>query len=107
MDLNPFPSRPWTLDGGPYELADYCRSIVGKPRTKVLVLLNAWLDSHSNPDAKWDLDVLNYWASRLRPLWDLEHANKEEPHSSEEETKETVVIICNRCGSDESEKIRM
>ena len=101
MDLNPQPANPWTLQGGPYELADYCRSSTGKPRTKVLVLLNAWLDSHSVPTSKWDTEVLNYWAARLRPLWDLEHSGDGRTSDAEEEvTKETIVIICNRCGSD-------
>ena len=33
MDLNPQPANSWTLQGGPDELADYCRSSTGKPRT--------------------------------------------------------------------------
>lgn len=101
MDLNPQPPTLWTLKGGPYELAEYCRSSSGKPRTRVLVLLNAWLDSHSDPESKWDTEVLNYWTARLRPLWDLEHSEDEQPSNSEDEvSRETIVIICNRCGSD-------
>ncbi|KAI5119041.1 hypothetical protein M0805_005907 [Coniferiporia weirii] len=108
MDLNPHPPSLWTLAGGPYEIADYCRSAVDKPRTNILVLLNAWLDSKEDEDSKWDLQTLNYWIARLRPLWDIEHVanesgnNKEGPSGSAGERfpKETIVVICNRCGSD-------
>lgn len=98
MDLNPLPPVEWTLRTGPYELADYCRSSERKERTKLLILLNAWLDSHDNEDSKWDVGTLNYWCARLRPLWDVEHAR--EP-GSESEGAETVVIVCNRCGVDD------
>ncbi|KAG5646012.1 hypothetical protein DXG03_004614 [Asterophora parasitica] len=41
MDLNPHPAATWTREGGPYELADHC----AKNKSRVLVLLNAWLFS--------------------------------------------------------------
>lgn len=118
MDLNPHPPADWTLAGGPYEIADYCRLSVPacekeaagetKRRTNVLVLLNAWLDSGTDTGEKWDVNTLNYWLARLRPLWDHEHARSpsEKEKVSElqgidgESHAQTVVVICNRCGED-------
>lgn len=98
MDLNPRPPSLWTSREGPYEIADYCRSTEGKNRTNVLLLLNAWLDTKEDPESKWDLQTLNYWTARLRPLWDIEHGN--DPTGNKGATKETIVVICNRCGAD-------
>ncbi|KAJ2961671.1 hypothetical protein NUW54_g14374 [Trametes sanguinea] len=65
---------------GPYEVAEYCI----QQRTRVLVLLNAWLDSRTGKDGKGieahpedgedadeetDWRTIEYWAMRLRPLW--------------------------------------
>lgn len=108
MDLNPHPPADWTLAGGPYEIADYCRlSDPGKPkkRTNILVLLNAWLDSQTEMETKWDVSTLNYWVARLRPLWDREHDISRTDKEDEEQTadaheKETIVVICNRSGDD-------
>ncbi|EJC98131.1 hydrolase [Fomitiporia mediterranea MF3/22] len=103
MDLNPRPPTLWTLKDGPYEMANYCRSTEGKPRTNILLLLNAWLDSKEVTDSKWDLQTLNYWIARLRPLWDTEHESNS--RSSEAEGKETIVVICNRCGVDNADTL--
>lgn len=91
MDLNPQPPAEWTSAAGPYELADHCV----KHKSKLLVLLNAWLDpTVADPDAAQDdndsegqddaakedegdgsddeepeWSTLNYWSARLRPLW--------------------------------------
>jgi len=88
MDLNPQPPAECGT-AGPYELADHCV----KHKSKLLVLLTAWLDPDSDvaPDDKdsgpqdeavkedeegdssddeepqWS--TLNYWSARLRPLW--------------------------------------
>lgn len=120
MDLNPHPPANWTLSGGPYEIADYCRfsgPVPGiasesgtKSRTNILVLLNAWLDSGSDIESKWDVSTLNYWTARLRPLWDKEHNNsstdeKSEEYGTDSRKKDTIVIICNRCGDDNGEHI--
>ena len=102
MDLNPHPPVEWTLSTGPYELADYCRSRSRKDRSNVLVLLNAWLDSRENEESKWDVRTVNYWAARLRPLWDVEHVDEKE---AGEDSTETVVIVCNRCGADDGELV--
>lgn len=111
MDLNPHPPNLWTLEGGPYEIADYCRSSGGKSRTNILVLLNAWLDSKEDIERKWDHRTLNYWLARLRPLWDREHDELEAGLGSDVDSadegssnsKETIVIICNRSGDDNGE----
>jgi protein N-terminal amidase len=97
MDLNP--RSPWTPDGGPYELAEHCL----KTGSSLLVLLNAWLDSGVELDNEDDISTMNFWATRLRPLWyrtdkdsgsNGEHA---EPPSAPEDS-ETIVVVCNRSG---------
>lgn len=98
MDLNPRPPALWTSADGPYELADYCLSTEGKDRTDILLLLNAWLDSKEDVESKRDLRTLNYWVARLRPLWDSEHGRSSCENGLE--AKETIVVICNRCGVD-------
>ena len=90
MDLNPQPPAEWTsITAGPYELADHCV----KHKSKLLVLLNAWLDptvdvaqddkdsecqdettkedeeGDSSDDEEPEWGTLNYWSARLRPLW--------------------------------------
>jgi len=93
MDLNCQPPADWTLETGPYEIANYCID----QRSDVLILLNAWLDSGRDPESDEDWGVLNYWASRLRPLW----ARKEEDEvDNSQEGRETVVVVCNRCGEE-------
>ncbi|KAI0304305.1 carbon-nitrogen hydrolase [Multifurca ochricompacta] len=98
MDLNP--RSPWTLDGGPYELADHCL----KTRSNLLILLNAWLDSGEEQDRDKDFSTLNYWTVMLRPLWyqkdnDELNMNSEtaEPGKAKEDA-ETIVVVCNRNG---------
>ena len=93
MDLNVQPPAYWTSDG-PYEVADYCV----QKETSILVLLNAWLDSGTADDEVVDRETMSYWAARLRPLW--------EEDEDEEVTgggKETIVIVCNRCGEENGE----
>ncbi|KAJ8457201.1 hypothetical protein ONZ51_g11677 [Trametes cubensis] len=66
MDLNTQPPAVWSsLRTGPYELAAYCAA----QRTRVLVLVNAWLDSKDGREDEPDWRTVNYWALRLRPLW--------------------------------------
>lgn len=114
MDLNTLPTSPaWTsLEDGPYELAEYAL----QNNAKVLVLLNAWLYS-SQPqdegdDGKHDWNTLQYWAARLRPLWaktsasegtitsDGEAEKDNEEESDNEAGQETIVVICNRSGTE-------
>ena len=100
MDLNPFPPVDWTSAGGPYELASHAYAT----STNVLVLLNAWLDSGNDPTGVHDWQTLNYWAARLRPLWDVDTppddntSNESPPETSSTPTKQTLVVVCNRTG---------
>ncbi|CAA7263962.1 unnamed protein product [Cyclocybe aegerita] len=102
MDLNP--RSPWTLGGGPYELADHCVA----QNANVLILLNAWLDSKTEVEETSDWSTLNYWASRLRPLWtngrgddeDEDGGDTQADLGSQDEGKETIVVVCNRCGEE-------
>ncbi|EIN12801.1 carbon-nitrogen hydrolase [Punctularia strigosozonata HHB-11173 SS5] len=97
MDLNAQPPAVWTLEEGPYELAEHCLST----RSRVLVVLNAWLDSLEDEDAETDWSTLNYWAARLRPLWRnrgsvlAQAVTPSQPHA-----EHVTVIICNRSGKE-------
>ncbi|KAJ7643739.1 carbon-nitrogen hydrolase [Roridomyces roridus] len=94
MDLNAMPPYEWSIAEGPYELADYCI----ESKTQVLVLLNAWLDSGEVPEDEYDMRTIDFWAKRLRPLWQLsqEGSSDSDPDSSQKE--ETFVVVCNRGG---------
>lgn len=106
MDLNPHPPNYWASREGPFELAEYCRNKNEKPRTNILVLLNAWLDSKAdmhNQDV--DMQTVAYWTARLRPLWDNDHNATENDVTSTDRKDvdshaETIVIICNRSGEE-------
>jgi protein N-terminal amidase len=102
MDLNP-KSPSWTIDGGPYELADHCL----KTGSGLLVLLNAWLDSEGEEDMEEDISTMNYWATMLRPLWYRMGNNNDGEDAAEpqniSEDSETVVVICNRSGTENGE----
>ncbi|KIP08928.1 hypothetical protein PHLGIDRAFT_23215 [Phlebiopsis gigantea 11061_1 CR5-6] len=107
MDLNAQPPALWTLEDGPYEIAQHCLD----KKANVLVLLNAWLDSCREFDDATDWSTLNFWAARLRPLWarseDIEDegGDEEEPSQREDsEPRETTVIICNRTGSENDKR---
>ncbi|KAI0369384.1 carbon-nitrogen hydrolase [Pilatotrama ljubarskyi] len=123
MDLNVQPPAAWTdIHTGPYEIAEYCIA----QRTNVLVLLNAWLDSKAEPEEETDWRTINYWALRLRPLWArvVEEAEQREneldsneggpadvasstcaadgggPDAGRKVGEELLVVICNRCGTE-------
>ena len=100
MDLNPQSHAVWTLEDGPYEIADYCR-VNG---TDLLILLNAWLDSGIDEDTAEDWHTLNYWASRLRPLWAHVGDDVNQPPATIEQRR-TVAIVCNRCGEENGRSI--
>ncbi len=105
MDLNP-QSPSWTIDGGPYEVADHCL----KTGSGLLILLNAWLDSEEEKDMEEDISTMNYWATMLRPLWYRTIGNNNgsngeddaEPQNISEDS-ETTVVICNRSGTENGE----
>lgn len=111
MDLNPR-SPSWTIDGGPYELAEHCL----KTGSSLLILLNAWLDSEKEQDVQVDISTLNCWATMLRPLWhrmgnddgsnrgEEDVAAAAEPPRNISEDTETVVVVCNRSGDENGEE---
>ncbi|PPQ71039.1 hypothetical protein CVT24_011920 [Panaeolus cyanescens] len=111
-DLNP-QSSIWSVLKGPFELSSHAL----ENKTNVLILLNAWLDSKKDEDVEHDWSTLNYWASRMRPLWS-DGKEREDPENSsnngsddQEETPspqesspaddpEVVVVVCNRTGEE-------
>ena len=96
MDLNPYPSG-WTLENGPFELADYCLS----QNTNTLLLCNAWLDSGGSEEDDTDYQTVRYWAARLRPLWDSGNNSSHDANSELSAKRDIPVIICNRTGAEE------
>lgn len=101
MDLNPQPPAEWTLEDGPYEIADH----VVTHNSNLLVLLNAWLDSGWDETADKDEGTIRYWAARLRPLWAVApngiRRGKGAIGFDAHDTKgETYVVVCNRCGQE-------
>lgn len=111
MDLNTRPPGRWTLNKGPYEIADYCI----EKKVTVLVLLNAWLDSLRDTHDPIDWSTMNYWAARLRPLWARKGDSEKEEYESDESVSEgedlalgheTIVIICNRSGQEDGTRSR-
>lgn len=105
MDLNVQPPAEWLLEEGPYELADHCLS----HNTKLLVLLNSWLDSGAEESQPKDWITLNYWSSRLRPLW-VAPSPEGSPYNPLANTnrntgQETFVVICNRSGEENGTSI--
>ncbi len=99
MDLNPFPPADWTLEDGPYEVAEYCQA----QDTDLLVLLNAWLDPDPEADDGPSWSTLRYWAARLRPLWfNDQEGNSTPPQGTSDEA--TTVVVCNRTGEENGER---
>jgi protein N-terminal amidase len=101
MDLNP-QTPSWTLESGPYEIAEHCM----QTDTKVLLLLNAWLDSKADTDNEHDGQTIDYWAARLRPLWTRRNSGESRPASAHG-ANGTVVIVCNRSGEEDGESLRL
>ncbi|KIK69821.1 hypothetical protein GYMLUDRAFT_34230 [Collybiopsis luxurians FD-317 M1] len=99
-DLNVTDSDEWTLEGGPYEMADYAL----RQNSNILILLNAWLDSGKEMEEETDWHTLNYWAARLRPLWVKNSLNQDSNRLSEDgqhlDGKEMIVAVCNRTGEE-------
>ena len=84
MDLNPWKFQaPWT----DYEFASYALA----SQSEILILSMAWLTNLSSSAIAQeknepDMDTLNYWIERLRPLLMAE--------------KEVLVACANRCGEE-------
>ena len=110
MDLNTLPENTWTsLEDGPYELASHAL----EHESKVLILLNNWLLSSEPPaeddDGKHDWNTLQYWATRLRPLWSNDTSKKPPSVAAndgkeEGEGEETIVVVCNRSGTENGKR---
>lgn len=102
-DLNIDGPSEWSLETGPYEIADYCIS----QKSNLLILLDAWLDSDKSSADEYDWQNVNYWAARLRPLWvdkSLEGGFSESEESGygrdASKDEETLVAVCNRFGEE-------
>lgn len=89
MDLNPKPPAHWTSIEGPYELAWFAK----KQRTRLVVLLCAWVDSGEGEVDGCDVGTIRYWLMRFKPLWEREKGDADDG-------EETIVIICNRTGEE-------
>ncbi|KAJ3810643.1 carbon-nitrogen hydrolase [Lentinula aff. lateritia] len=113
MDLNAQPPADWKTRGPPYEVAEYAL----KEDVDVVVMLNAWLDSgeaHGNDlGDMFDWTTVEFWATRLKPLWVQGGASAKEQEDSEDEgetqgevdacDRRTIVVICNRTGEEKGQ----
>ena len=93
MDLNVQKPFEWKSLGEQYEIASYCIA----EKSNLLILLNAWLESPEDIGEDHAWTTMNFWAHRLRPLW--------EPREGVpiDDQGETNVIVCNRTGSENGE----
>lgn len=110
MDICPHPPNTDDNPSPVYELADFAI----QKNARILVVLCAWLDSGESPDSQLDMANINYWAERVRPLWErpgatIDHAGASPHHLAIDpgalsrtpevaEDRETIVVICNRTG---------
>lgn len=87
MDINPYQFKaPWTA----YEFANH----VLKSNARLVVLSTAWLTTMSAERLRGnamspDMDTVQYWVERLRPVFG--------PEGSPDET---IVVFANRCGEE-------
>lgn len=93
MDLNVQKPSEWKPIEGPYEIASYCVA----ENSNLLVLLNAWLESPDDIGEDHAWTTLNFWAHRLRPLWEQHKGD------SVNDQRETNVVVCNRTGNENGE----
>lgn len=93
MDINVQRPLEWTSIEGPYEIASHCIT----EKSNLLVLLNAWLDIPEDADEDYAWTTMNFWAHRLRPLWERREGT---PISDQ---REMNVVICNRTGNENGE----
>jgi protein N-terminal amidase len=100
MDIYPGPDSLWVRDHGPYEIAEHTQAA----GANVLVLLTAWPDTRSEPEERHDPRVLDFWVSRLRPLW-AERMEEGDLLDTAENVVSghdhaTTVVIANRVGAE-------
>lgn len=93
MDLNMQKPSEWKSLEGPYEIASYCVA----ENSNLLILLNAWLESPDDIGEDYAWETLNFWAARLRPLWEKRRG------SSANDRREMSVVVCNRTGKENGE----
>jgi len=93
MDLNVQRPFEWTSIDGPYEIASYCLA----ENSNLLILLNAWLESPEDIDGDHAWTTMDFWAQRLRPLWEQREG------ISTNDKREMNVVICNRTGNENGE----
>ena len=80
----------WNSIEPPYELASYCVA----ENSNLLILLNAWLESPEDIGKDYAWGTVNFWAARLRPLWEKRGG------SSADDRRGMNVVICNRTGEE-------
>lgn len=93
MDLNVQRPLEWKSIEGPYEIALHCVA----ENSNLLILLNAWLESPEEIGEDYAWTTMNFWAHRLRPLWERRGG------MSTEDQREVNVVICNRTGEENGE----
>ena len=93
MDLNVQKPFRWESIEGPYEIASYCVA----ENSNLLIVLNAWLESPEDIGEDHAWTTLNFWAGRLRPLWEQQNG------VSANDQHEMNVIVCNRTGNENGE----
>ena len=93
MDLNVQKPFEWRSIEGPYEIASYCIA----EDSNILILLDAWLESPQDVGEDHAWTTLNFWAGRLRPLWEQQNG------VPANDQRETNVVVCNRTGNENGE----
>lgn len=94
MDLNVQKPLDWETIEGPCEIASYCVA----EKSNILLLLNAWLESPEDSGDSHAWTTMNFWAHRLRPLWEPQEG------VSTNDRREINVVICNRTGNENGKK---
>ena len=93
MDLNVQRPVEWRTLEGPYELASHCVA----ENSNLLIVLNAWLESPEDIGEDHAWTTMNFWAHRLRPLW-------EQPEGTSTKNQRVMnVVVCNRTGEENGE----
>ena len=90
MDLNVQKPLEWISIEGPYEIASHCIA----ERSNLLILLNAWLESPEDVGEHHAWSTMNFWAHRLRPLWEAREG------LSADGRQGVNVVVCNRTGKE-------
>ncbi|KAG9057399.1 Carbon-nitrogen hydrolase [Serendipita sp. 407] len=100
MDVNPMPdvmSLP-----APCELASFALS----KRSRVLVLLCAWLANEEDLQLRWCLSNIEFWIQRTLPLWSKDSPDlvSMSEYPAPDDHDETILVVCNRTGTERGTK---